>query len=257
MRFDIAFSVVIALVSGGILAASPQVIFNNNQKNILSGDWIKAEGFYFGVGDSVARTRQSTSQDFAKQKAIQDAKSMLVNRKALEGVAWPKNIKSGTVKVLSRVMSQMISVRSKVSDVETLCVDEIEKSKYRAVVFVAEKNLKNVPFVSFEEVKKILLDPHWLKANFKRFSQELYEFYITQKELPKELEGIDFKNWNSEQLDLFCGITRVVKNDVGMKDSYAKRESEAKILNNDKRDKEGDIRKNHESVTVINETIGF
>ena len=254
MHFNIALSFVVALVAGGSFAAKPQETFNNNHQRILAGDCYKAGGYYFGVGNGIVRSTRSASDNFAKEKAVQDAKSNLIGRKAVEGVAWPKTLSDDTITVLSRLAYRYVTVQATVSEIEVILVEKTDNSAYTAVVAASEENLKNVPCASFDEVKLILLSPHRLKANFRKYSKELYEFYITQKKLPDELVGIDFANWNDEQLNLFCGIpqsnvnTNVVAGKVE-EDVLGTRHSEFEKQNNSTKDKG--------FIVNINETIGF
>lgn len=208
MRFNIALSFVVALVAGGSFAAKPQETFNNNRERILAGDCYKTGGYYFGVGIGIVRSARSASDNFAKEKAVQDAKSNLICRKAVEGVVWPKTLGEHTIAALSRLVYRYITVQATVNEIEVISVEKTDDASYTAVVAALEENLKNVPCASFDEVKLILLSPHRLKANFKKYPKETYEFYLTQKKLPDELVGIDFVNWNDDQLDLFCGVPR-------------------------------------------------
>ena len=206
MRFNSALSFVVALVAGGSFAAKPQEAFSSNRDSVLAGDCYKADGYYFGVGSGIVRSARSASDNFAKEKAVQDAKSCLLGRKAVEGVAWPKSLDSHSIAVLSRLVYKYVTVRASISEIEVISVEKTDAVAYTAVVAASDANLKTVPRASFDEVKQILLDPHRLKANFMKHPKELYDFYLTQKKLPDELSKIDFTDWNAEQLDLFCGI---------------------------------------------------
>lgn len=208
MRFNIALSFVVALAAGGSFAATPQETFNNNRESILAGNCCKTGSYYFGVGNGIVRSARSASDNFAKEKAVLDAKSNLIGRKAVEGVAWPKTLGDRTIAALSRLAYRSVTVQATVSEIEVISVEKTDAATYTAVVAASEEDLKNVPCASFDEVKQILLNPYRLKLNFKRYPKELYEFYLTQKQLPDELVGMDFADWNDEQVDLFCGIPR-------------------------------------------------
>ena len=253
MRFDLALSFVVALVAGGSFAAKLQETFNNNRESILAGACYKEGGYYFGIGNGIVRSSRSASDNFAKEKAVQDAKSNLIGRKVVEGVSWPKSLDNHLIAVLSELAYKHVSVQVSVGEIEVISVEKTGSAVYTAVVAASEENLKNVPYASFDEVKLILLDPYRLKANFKKHSRELYEFYLTQKKLPNELAGIDFASWNAEQLDLFCGIprpnvnTNAVVEKVKM-NTLGVRHSEAKEPNGAKQ---------KEFIGNINETIEF
>ena len=208
MRFNIALSFVVALAAGGSFAAKPQEIFNINRESILAGDCYKAAGYYFGVGNGIIRSARSASDNFAKEKAVQDAKSNLICRKAIEGVVWPKLLDKHSIAVLSQLAYKYVTVQASVGEIEVISVEKTDALAYTAVVAVSEENLTTVPRASFDEVKLILLNPHRLKISFKKYPKVLYDFYLTQKKLPDELSGINFIDWNAEQLDLFCGIPK-------------------------------------------------
>ena len=250
MRFDIALSFVVALAAGGSFAATPQETFSNNREVILAGDRYKAGGCYFGVGKGVARSSQSVSIEFAKEKAVQDAKSNLLGRKAVEGVAWPKTLGDCAIAALSRLVYRYVTVQATVSEIEVISVEQTDAASYTAVVAASEESLRNVPCASFDEVKQILLSPHRLKAIFKKYPRESYEFYLTQKKLPDELAGIDFENWNDEQLDLFCGIPRPDINTNAVADKVEGPGTSASGMQNGAAMESGVIGN-------INETIGF
>ncbi len=253
MRFNIALSFVAALVAGGSFAAKPQETFNNNRDAILAGDCHKAGGYYFGVGTGIVRSSRSASDNFAKEKAVQDAKSSLIGRKAVEGIVWPRPLDDHSIAVLSELACKYVPVRASVSEIEVISVEKTASAVYTAVVAASEEDLKNVPGASFDEMKSILLDPHRLKTNFEKYPGELYNFYLTQKKLPDELAGIDFASWNAEQLDLFCGIPRPNVNTNGVVenvevDTLGVRHSEATEPNGVKQKK---------FIGNINETVGF
>ena len=254
MRFNVALSFVAALVAGGSFAAKPQEIFTNNRAAILAGDCYKTGSYYFGVGKGVARSSQSASTDFAQAKAVQDAKSNLIGRKAVEGVAWPKTLGDHTIAALARLVYRYVTVRATVSEIEVISVEKTDAASYMAVVAASEENLKNVPCASFDEVKLILLSPHRLKANFKKYPKELYDFYLTQKKLPDELSGINFTDWNAEQQNLFFGIpkpsdtTNAVIEKVEV-DTLDARHSEP--------EKQNGAAKDNGFIVNINETIDF
>ena len=205
---DIALFV-IALVAGGF-AAQPQEAFDNNRENILSGNCYKVGGYYFGVGRGVVRTTRSTSDNFAKEKAVQDAQASLVGRKAMEGVIWPNSLDKHSVAILKRLALRFVSVRADIDGVVVVSVEKSGVAMYTAVVAAPESNLQYVQRASFDEIKSGLLNPHWLKSNFKKSAKELYQFYLTQKKLPDELVGTAYADWSDKHLDIFCGIPRVV-----------------------------------------------
>ena len=254
MRFNIALSFVVALVAGGSFAAKPQEAFNNNRDCILAGDCYKAGGYYFGVGNGIVRSARSASDNFAKEKAVQDAKSNLIGRKAVEGVAWPKTLSDDTTTVLSRLAYRYITVQATVSEIEVILVEKTDDSAYTAVVAASEGNLKKVPCASFDEVKLILLSPHRLKKNFRKYPKELYEFCLTQKKLPGELAGIDFANWNDEQLNLFCGVPQPNINTNAVVGTV---EEDASGTRRSEFEKQNDSTKDKGFIVNINETIEF
>jgi len=181
-------------------------VFDGNREAVLSGDCYKAGGYYFGVGIGVVRTNRSASDNFAKEKASQDAKANLICRKAVEDLVWPQTLDKQSTRVLAKLAARAVSVQADVSGIVDVSLEKTGPAVYTAVVAAPESKLKNVPRASFEEVKKCLLNPHWLKVHFKNSPKELYEFYQTQKELPESLVGISYANWDDAQLDLFCGI---------------------------------------------------
>lgn len=235
-------------VAGGSFAAQPQELFSSNRDSVLSGDCYKIEGCYFGVGTAIVRTSQSASDNFAKEKAVQAAKSNLISRKSIENVSWPNAIDKTCVAVLSQLAARYISVQSSVSGIEVLSIEKTGANAYIAVVSVPEANLRNVPDTSFEEIRSLFLDPHWLKSNFKSHPQELYQFYLTQKKLPESLAGVGFDNWNELQLDLFCGIPHHIANTNAAPGSV---ETERRST--------GDAfpQKDSEFIGNVNDTIGF
>lgn len=208
MRFNIALLFVFALAAGGSFAVKPQETFSLNRESIISGVCYKAGGYYFGVGNGIARSARSASDNFAKEKAVQDAKSNLIGRKSVEGVVWPKSLDRHSIDVLSQLAHKYVTVQASVSEIEVISVEKTDAVAYTAVVAASEDNLATVPCTSFDDVRSILLNPHRLKISFKRYPKELYDFYLTQKKLPDELSGINFTEWNAEQLDLFCGIPK-------------------------------------------------
>lgn len=245
-----------AILAGCGFASQPNDVFVAHKESILSHVFSCKGGYCFGVGYGVAISDTSQSIKICADKSVLQASANLLKNILLDKIDWPKSVRQESRVALLELLAESVAMNRTISGLCTIYSEELSDKRIASVVAVAESSASNITY-TIEEAEGVLLAPRWLRKNFHRKPRELYEFYLTQKELPKELEGIDFKNWNSEQLDLFCGITRVVKNDVGVKDSYAKGESEAKILNNDKIGKEGNVRKNHESVTVINETIGF
>ncbi len=254
MRFNIALSFVVALAAGGGFAAKPQETFNINRESILVGDCHKAGGYYFGVGNGIVRSARSASDNFAKEKAVQDAKSNLICRKAVEGVVWPKSLDKHSIAVLSQLAYKYVTVQASVREIEVISLEKTDAATYTAVVAASEEDLKNVPCASFDEVKQILLSPYRLKLSFKKYPKELYEFYLTQKRLPDDLAGMDFAYWNDEQVDLFCGIPRanVNTNEIAEKvemDTLGSRQSESEKQNGTLND--------HEFIGNLNETIGF
>lgn len=238
---------VIALVAGGGLAAQPQEAFDNNRENILSGDCYKVGGYYFGVGRGVVRTTRSASDNFAKEKAVQDAQANLVGRKAMESVIWPDSLDKQSVSVLERLALRFVSVRADVDGVVTVSVEKSGAAMYTAVVAAPESNLQHVQRASFDEIKLGMLNPHWLKSNFKKSAKELYQFYLTQKKLPDGLAGTAYADWSDEQLDMFCGIPRVV---AGTNAVPSKVEGET-------RGKGDGAGGGQEFIGNVNETIGF
>lgn len=254
MRFNIALSVVVALAAGGGFAAKPQEAFNINRASILAGDCYKAGGYYFGVGNGVIRSARSASDNFAKEKAVQDAKSNLIGRKAVEGVIWPKTLDKHSIDVLSQLAYKYVTVQASVSEIEVVSVEKTDAVAYTAVVAASEENLTAVPRASFDEVKLILLNPHRLKISFKRYPKELYDFYLTQKKLPDELSGINFTDWNAEQLDLFCGIPKpsVTTNAV-----VEKVEVDTLGVKHSEPEKQNGVAKEEGIIGNINETIEF
>ena len=254
MRFNIALSFVVALAAGGSSAAKPQETFNINRESILAGACYKAGGYYFGVGNGIVRSARSASDNFAKEKAVQDAKSNLIGRKSVEGVVWPKLLDKHSIDVLSQLVYKYVTVQASVSEIEVISVEKTDAVAYTAVVAASEDNLTTVPRASFDEVKSILLNPHRLKISFKRHPKELYDFYLTQKRLPDELSGINFTEWNDEQLDLFCGIPKpnVTTNAVVEKvevDTLGERPPES--------EKQNGAAKGKGFIGNINETIEF
>lgn len=201
---------VIAIVAGGGFAAKPQEVFDNNRENILSGACYKAGGYYFGVGRGAVRSAHSASDNFAKEKAVQDAQANLVGRKAMEGVIWPDSLDKHSVAILERLALRFVSVQTDIGGVVVVSVEKSGVAMFTAVVAAPESNLQNVPRASLDEIKSGLLNPHWLKSNFKKSAKELYQFYLTQKKLPDGLVGTAYADWSDEQLDMFCGIPRVV-----------------------------------------------
>ena len=209
MRSNI-LALLVALVAGGGFAAQPQETFDNNRENILSGDCYKVGGYYFGVGRGIIRTTRSASDNFAKEKAVQDAQANLVGRKAMEGVIWPDSLDKHSVAILERLALRFVSVQTDIGGAVVVSVEKSGVAMYTAVVAAPESNLQNVPRASLDEIKLGMLNPHWLKSNFKKSPKELYQFYLTQKKLPEELAGIAYADWSEEQLDVFCGVPRVV-----------------------------------------------
>lgn len=209
MRSNI-LALLVALVAGGGFAAQPQETFDNNRENILSGDCYKVGGYYFGVGRGVIRTTRSASDNFAKEKAVQDAQANLVARKAIEGVVWPDTLDKHSVSTLERLALRFVSVKADIDGVVVVSVEKSGAAMYTAVVAAPESNLQHVQRVLFDEIKLGMLNPHWLKSNFRKSAKELYQFYLTQKKLPDELVGTAYADWSDEKLDMFCGIPRVV-----------------------------------------------
>lgn len=209
MRSNI-LALLVALVAGGGFAVLPQETFDNNRENILSGDCYKVGGYYFGVGRGVIRTTRSASDNFAKEKAVQDAQANLVGRKAMEGVIWPDSLDKHSVSTLERLALRFVSVKADIDGIVVVSVEKSGAAMYTAVVAAPESNLQHVQRASFDEIKLGMLNPHWLKSNFRKSAKELYQFYLTQKKLPDELVGTAYADWSDEQLDVFCGIPRVV-----------------------------------------------
>ena len=239
--------VVITLVAGVGFAAQPQETFDNNRGDILSGECYKVGGYYFGVGRGVIRTTRSASNNFAKEKAVQDAQANLIGRKAIEGVVWPDSLDKHSVAALERLALRFVSVQADIDGVVTVSVEKSGAAMYIAVVAAPESNLQRVERTSFDEIKLGLLNPHWLKSNFKKSPQELYRFYLTQKKLPEELVGIPYVDWSDTQLDMFCGVPRVV---VETNAAPGKLEGEVRC-------KGSGAGGGLEFIGNVNETIGF
>lgn len=254
MRFNIALSFVVALVAGGSFAATPQEAFGIHRESILSGDCYKAGGYCFGVGKGIARSTRSASDNFAKEKAVQDAKSSLVGRKAVEGVLWPKSLDTNSIAVLSRLAYRYVTVQARVSEIEVISVEKAGAMAYTAVVAASEENLATVSNASIDEVKQILLNPYRLKVGFKKYPKELYAFYLTQKKLPDELLGINFTDWNEDQLDLFCGIP---KPSVSTNAVVEKVDVDTLGAGRSEPEKQDGTAQDKGFVGNINETIGF
>lgn len=262
MRFNIACLAIVVLVAGGSFAAKPQVVFGESREAILAGDCYKSGGFYFGVGKGVVRSDGSASDNFAKVKAVQDAKVDLVCRKAVDDVVWPRALDSNSIAVLSRLVYRHITVQASVCEMEVVFLEKSDNLTYTAVVAASEESLKSVSHVSFDVIKSVLLSPHRLKAYFKKHPRELYVLYLTQKQLPEALVGVDFTVWNDEQLDLFCGVPRcnANANAVGNANVVGEEEMTAGVLDNAgnmERGEQNGAGKGKSAVGNINETIEF
>lgn len=254
MRFNITLLFIVALVAGGSFAAKPQEAFGINRESILSGDCYKAGGYYFGVGKGIARSTKSASDNFAKEKAVQDAKASLVGRKAVEGVLWPQSLDTNSIAVLSQLAYRYVTVQASVSEIEVISVEKAGDMTYTAVVAASEENLATVPNASLDEVKQILLNPYRLRVGFKKYPKELYDFYLTQKKLPDALWGINFTDWNADQLDLFCGIPK-----PSVSTNAVVEEVEVDMLGagRSEPEKQDGTAQDKGFVGNINETIGF
>lgn len=208
MRSEIISILIVLHVAGSILAASPQLVFADNKDLILSGQCHVARGFCFGVGTSFVRTGQTASDNLARELAVLNAKSRLICSKAVEGLVWPTTLDAKTVSLLTELVVCLIDVHSTVRGVVVVHVEKATTGCYTAVIAVPEDNLASVRKVSLDEVARLILEPHWLRANFRKHPKELYSFYLTQREIPPQLSQTRYSSWNDAQLDLFCGIQR-------------------------------------------------
>ena len=195
----------ITMLAGCIFASPPDIVFKNNRERILSGDCKCVDGYCFGVGEAVSISETSQSVKAAVDKSILQASVNVLVGKALGTIKWPATIGVANRRVLRECLARYMVFRNRVSGIQTVSTDELPENRFVSVVSVPEIHIRKFE-CSIDEVEKILLDPNWLKGNFKKHPDALYEFCVARRALPDELCGTDFHNWDSNQINLFCGL---------------------------------------------------
>lgn len=206
MHFKFALLGILIHMASGIFAASPYELFKTNRDLICSERCYYINGIYFGIGKAMARTENSASENFARKKAVLNAQNDLIITRAIEGIVWPKGLSESTIVVLKKITKDVIELKVKVSGIEVLTTKKVDDTTYIAVVSASKESLSKVPRISIEEISRQILNPYWLRRNFEKYPEALYEFYRTQRDLPSELANIPYDTWTNQQIDLFCGI---------------------------------------------------
>lgn len=203
------FFCVFAILAGCIIASPPDVVFDNNREKILSGTCESIGGYCFGTGSAMVISGTSQSAKIAAEKSVLQATVNVIVHKALVAVDWPSSISDETKRVLQESLSRRLALKKSISGVQTVFSEEYSGGRFVSVVAIPDDQIQGAE-CTIEQAEKILLDPHWLRRNFKKNALALYEFYLARKKLPAELVGTVYADWSDEQLDVFCGVSRVV-----------------------------------------------
>lgn len=209
IRFKIAVFFMFAILAGCIIASPPEVVFDNNREKILSGTFASIGGYCFGTGSVMVMSGTSQSAKIAAEKSVLQATVNVIVHKALVAVDWPSSVSDETKRVLQESLARRLALRKSISGVQTVFSEEYSGGRFVSVVSLPDDQVQDAE-CTIEQAEKILLDPHWLRRNFKKNAPALYEFYLARKKLPTELVGTAYADWSDEQLDMFCGIPRVV-----------------------------------------------
>lgn len=204
MRFDIALFFI--LICASSLAGTYQDVFNANKDAILSGQCLSSDGVSFGIGIGVPRGASVAQQEAAVAKARLAATVNLLCRKSAASIIWPSNLDKKHLPLLSAYVARELTLNCKIDGVENVYVCSDTNGVRTAVVAADDKGLNSVPRATLADAKRVLLRPEWMKKHFGSCQDALYSFYLTQKQLPKSLQGTDPSTWTNAQIDMFCGI---------------------------------------------------
>ena len=209
MISDIALSVTIVLMGGGLWAATPMQVFELHKDDILSGKCAQVEGFSFGVGLAKPRTDTARSAQAAMDKARLAATANLTARSAMRSIIWPDSLTKEEIAVFSVWLAKRIPVRAKLCDLETVMSECGRGGICTAVVAVSDASIPRTKKITIEDAFKVLLDPYFMQSHFKENRKAFYSLFAAAgRMLPKSLEGVDFNLWSDEQIRMFCGIPR-------------------------------------------------
>lgn len=213
MRFKILCCFIAVILAGCVFASPPNNIFSVHKEKILSRDFSREGGWCFGVGYEVAVSDTSQSIKICTDKSILRATANLLTKASLDRIDWPESVGLETRIVLIEFLTESLTVKKRVKGLNTIYSQELPNGQIVSVVAVMESTVSNLTY-TIDDVEKVVLNPEWLRKNFKRNPQPIYEFYLARKNIPVQLKGKDFNSWSSAELDLFCGVA----SDDGVKD---------------------------------------
>ena len=207
MHFNLAL---LAILTGASLMASTCTeAFVANKEAVLEGRCLTSGDVCFGIGKGTPRGNSALQQEAASSKAELAAKVNLICRKSASGIIWSKNIAPEYQAILAALTARELTVAANIKGIEVVYRAKDANLVYTVVVAAKADALDAVPLATFADAKRILLEPHWLKRNFKKYPDALYAFYISQKALPESLRGTSCKEWTEAQLNEFCGLPNV------------------------------------------------
>lgn len=212
MRFNLALLVI--LIGASVIADTCQEAFTANKEAVLEGRCLANEDVCFGIGRGAPRGDSTLQQEAASRKAELAAKVNLICRKSASGIVWPENIASEARALLAGLTARELTLSAHIAGVEVVYRAKDTNLVQTVVVAVKAEALNGVPLATFSDAKRILLDPHWLKRNFRKYQDALYAFYLSQKPLPEKLRGTSYREWSDAQLDDFCGLQNTAENPV-------------------------------------------
>lgn len=211
MRTHFKFALLAILTSASVMASTCSEEFASNKDAVLAGTCLSSGDVCFGIGKGFPRGNSVLQQEAARNKAELAAKVNLICRKSASGIVWPKNIAPEHQAILAALTARKLTLSACVKGVEVVYRAMDANRVQTAVVAVKSDALNAVPLATFADAKRILLEPHWLKRNFRKYSDVLYAFYLSQKQLPESLRGTSYREWTDAQLNEFCGIPNVIK----------------------------------------------
>ncbi len=181
-------------------------MFRANKKAVLEGTCLSKDNVCFGIGQATPRSDSTVQQEVASSKAELAAKVNLICRKSAAGIVWPKDISPENKAILAALTARALTLSAKVKGVEVVYREKGTNRVQTVVVAVQEEALSSVPRATFDDAKRILLEPHSLRRNFRKYPDALYALYISQKPLPATLRGTSYREWTPAQLNTFCGL---------------------------------------------------
>ncbi len=156
MRFKAFLCSACVCLSFGVVASTPNEIFEKYKDKILAGECFAAEGICFGLGKVKSRSSNPTALKMLDDKAQLLAVDNLIARKAISKIDWPQNIVDEERQRLAILVAQNLSVNAKIRGVIYPYVQRGADGVAVAVAMVPESLLCGVKELRYVDVERII-----------------------------------------------------------------------------------------------------